>query len=206
MTAACGIPTTPETPSGRGTNLPISQFYHVSVDMHDPYHVFGGLQDNSVWMGDSQYPGGITNSRWENLCGGDGFWAFADPSDPNYVYAESQGGNVARVNRLTLEARIHQAGAQLRRRQNAIQLERADSHESQRAGTVYIGAQFLFRSRDHGQTWERISPDLTTNDPEKQKQEESGGVTVDNSYAEMHTTIYSISESPKDAQTDLGGY
>src|SRR5262249_7051182 len=65
-------------------------------------------------------------------------------------------------------------------------------------GTVYIGAQFLFRSRDHGQNWERISPDLTTNDPIKQKQEQSGGVTVDNSSAEMHTTIYSISESPKD--------
>ena len=65
-------------------------------------------------------------------------------------------------------------------------------------GTLYIGAQFLFRSRDHGQTWERISPDLTTNDPEKQKQEQSGGITVDNSAAEMHTTIYSISESPKD--------
>src|SRR5260221_8246352 len=65
-------------------------------------------------------------------------------------------------------------------------------------GTIYIGARFLFRSRDHGQSWERISPDLTTNDPEKQKQEQSGGVTVDNSEAEMHTTIYSISESPKD--------
>ncbi|PYS96000.1 MAG: hypothetical protein DMF65_13575 [Acidobacteria bacterium] len=62
-----------------------------------------------------------------------------------------------------------------------------------------MGAQFLFRSRDHGQTWERISPDLTTNDPEKQKQEQSGGVTVDNSAAEMHTTIYSISESPRNA-------
>ena len=67
-------------------------------------------------------------------------------------------------------------------------------------GTIYIGAQFLFRSRDHGQSWERISPDLTTNDPEKQKQEESGGVTVDNSAAEMHTSIYSISESPKNGQ------
>ena len=65
-------------------------------------------------------------------------------------------------------------------------------------GTIYIGAQFLFRSRDHGQSWDRISPDLTTNDPEKQKQEQSGGVTVDNSSAEMHTTIYSISESPKE--------
>src|SRR6202166_1828147 len=67
-------------------------------------------------------------------------------------------------------------------------------------GTIYIGAQFLFRSRDHGQSWDRISPDLTTNDPEKQKQEESGGVTIDNSSAEMHTTIYSISESPKNGQ------
>src|SRR3974390_1179920 len=65
--------------------------------------------------------------------------------------------------------------------------------------TLYIGAQFLFRSRDQGQSWERISPDLTTNDPEKQKQEKSGGVTVDNSAAEMHTTLYSISESPRAA-------
>ena len=69
-----------------------------------------------------------------------------------------------------------------------------------RKGTIYIGAQYLFRSRDHGQSWDRISPDLTTNDPEKQKQEESGGVTVDNSSAEMNTTIYSISESPKNGQ------
>jgi photosystem II stability/assembly factor-like uncharacterized protein len=62
-----------------------------------------------------------------------------------------------------------------------------------------MGAQFLFRSRDHGQSWDRISPDLTTNDPAKQQQEKSGGVTVDNSYAETYTTIYSISESPKQA-------
>jgi photosystem II stability/assembly factor-like uncharacterized protein len=67
-------------------------------------------------------------------------------------------------------------------------------------GTIYVGAQFLFRSKDRGDTWDRISPDLTTNDPEKQKQEQSGGITVDNSSAEMHTTIYSISESPKDAK------
>ena len=66
-------------------------------------------------------------------------------------------------------------------------------------GTVYLGSQFLFRSRDHGQTWERISPDLTSNDPEKQKQEQSGGITVDNSSAEMHTTIFSICEAPKNS-------
>src|SRR5690349_18348310 len=86
-------------------NLPVSQFYHVSVDSADPYHVYGGLQDNSSWVGDSQYPGGITNSRWENMYGGDGFWMFADPSDENYVYAEAQGGTIGRVNRKTHEIR-----------------------------------------------------------------------------------------------------
>jgi photosystem II stability/assembly factor-like uncharacterized protein len=163
----------------KADNLPISQFYHVSVDMADPYHVFGGLQDNSVWIGDSAYPGGISNSRWENLYGGDGFWAFPDSSDADYVYVESQGGEIGRVNRHTLEGRSikpqpNYGEGKLRFNWNTpIHMSPNDP------GTVYIGAQFLFRSRDHGQTWDRISPDLTTNDPEKQKQEESGGVTVD---------------------------
>src|SRR5207249_3304239 len=74
-----------------------------------------------------------------------------------------------------------------------------------RRGTIYLGAQVLFRSRDYGQTWERVSPDLTTNDPEKQKQEQSGGVTVDNSSAEMHTTIFAISESPKNPDVVWAG-
>ena len=89
----------------KADNLPVSQFYHVSVDMDQPYHVYGGLQDNSSWVGDSAYPGGITSSRWENMYGGDGFWMFVDPSDPNYIYAESQGGYIGRVNRWTHEAR-----------------------------------------------------------------------------------------------------
>src|SRR5262249_52649571 len=80
-------------------NLPVSQFYHVSVDMKDPYQVYGGLQDNSSWAGDSSYPGGITNSRWENLFNGDGFVTLPDPNDPNTVYAESQGGYIGRVDR-----------------------------------------------------------------------------------------------------------
>jgi photosystem II stability/assembly factor-like uncharacterized protein len=185
----------------KGNNLPISQFYHVSVDNADPYHVFGGLQDNSVWKGDSQYPGGISNSRWENLGGGDGFWAFADPADANYVYIESQGGYVGRVNLNTLEGRPIKPEPNYGEGKLRFNWNTPMHLSPNQKGTIYIGAQFLFRSRDHGQTWDRISPDLTTNDPEKQKQEESGGVTVDNSYAEMHTTIYSISESPHDGQT-----
>jgi photosystem II stability/assembly factor-like uncharacterized protein len=181
----------------KSANLPISQFYHVSVDGKDPYQVYGGLQDNSSWVGDSAYPGGISNSRWENLYGGDGFWTIPDPTDPDAVYAESQGGYIGRVDRKTWASRDIQpkAGYKEKLRFNWNTPIHASPTNK---GTIYIGAQFLFRSRDRGDTWERISPDLTTNDPEKQKQELSGGVTVDNSSAEMHTTIYGISESPLD--------
>ena len=181
-------------------NLPVSQFYHVSVDNADPYHVYGGLQDNSDWVGDSSYPGGVTNSRWENVFGGDGFWVFEDPADPNYIYAESQGGEIGRVNRHTLETRSIKPFPNYNEKRLRFNWNTPIHMSPNEKGTIYIGAQFLFRSRDHGQSWERISPDLTTNDPEKQKQEESGGVTIDNSSAEMHTTIYSISESPKNGQ------
>ena len=182
----------------KSENLPVSQFYHVSTDMNDPYQVYGGLQDNSAWVGDQEYPGGITNSRWENLYGGDGFWAFADPSDPDYVYAEYQGGHIARINRKTLQARDIRPTAQYKEKlrfnwNTPIHLSPSEK------GTLYIGAQYLFRSRDHGATWDRISPDLSTNDPARQRQEQSGGITVDNSAAEMNTTIYSISESPRAA-------
>ena len=184
----------------KGQNLPISQFYHVSLNDKDPFEVFGGLQDNSCWVGQTEYPGGITNSQWENLYGGDGFHTFPDPADPDYVYAEYQGGTAARINRLTHEARSIQPKPNYKEKLR-FNWNTPMAISPTEKGTIYIGAQFLFRSRDHGQSWDRISPDLTTNDPEKQKQEQSGGVTVDNSAAEMHTTIYSISESPRDKAT-----
>jgi photosystem II stability/assembly factor-like uncharacterized protein len=182
----------------KADNLPVSQFYHVSVDNADPYRVYGGLQDNACWVGDSAFPGGIANSQWANYCGGDGFWMFDDPADPNYIYTVTQGGTIARVNRHTHEARDIQprAGYNEKLRWNWNTPIALSPNEK---GTIYIGAQFLFRSRNHGQSWDRISPDLSTNDPKKQQQEKSGGVTVDNSWAETYTTIYSISESPKQA-------
>jgi hypothetical protein len=134
------------------------------------------------------------------MYGGDGFWMFADPADPDYVYAEAQGGTIGRVNVRTHETRDIQPklGPEDLKRFTKLRFNwntpiALSPHDP---ATLYVGAQFLFRSRDHGQSWQRISPDLTTNDPQKQKQEQSGGITVDNSAAEMHTTIYSISESP----------
>src|SRR6058998_3851477 len=186
-------------------NLPVSQFYHVSTDNSDPYHVYGGLQDNSAWVGDSSYPGGVSYSRWENVYGGDGFWIFEDTGDSDYIYAEAQGGEIGRVNRFTHEGRSIQPLPEYGEKKLHFNWNTPIHMSPNEKGTIYIGAQFLFRSRDHGQSWERISPDLSTNDPEKQKQEESGGVTIDNSAAEMHTSIYSISESPRDGQTIWAG-
>jgi photosystem II stability/assembly factor-like uncharacterized protein/outer membrane lipoprotein-sorting protein len=178
-------------------NLPVSQFYHVAVDDRDPYQVYGGLQDNSSWIGASAHPGGITNAQWEPIPNGDGFWTIPDPTDPDAVYSEAQGGNITRFDRRTGSARDIQPKAgyneKLRFNWNAP-IVTSPTQKS----TIYLGSQFLFRSRDRGESWERISPDLTTNDPEKQKQELSGGVTVDNSSAEMNTTIYAVSESPFD--------
>ena len=184
----------------KNDNLPISQFYHVAVDDQDPYEVYGGLQDNTSWIAPSSYPGGISSAQWEPFSGGDGFWMFPDPIAPkDYVYFESQGGSIVRANRHTLQQRDIQPKAndkeKLRFNWNApMHLSPTER------GTVYLGSQFLHRSRDQGQTWERISPDLTTNDPAKQQQEKSGGITVDNSAAEMHTTIYSISASVQDGR------
>ena len=180
--------------------LPVSQFYHVSFDSEFPYNVYGGLQDNGTWMAPSQRTGGIANRHWRVLGGGDGMWAFVDPNDPNFTYVEYQEGNLSRVNKATGESKdirpFHREGEpEYRFNWNApIHLSPT------RPGTMYFAAQFLFRSTDRGEKWERISPDLTTNDRTKLQQSQSGGVTVDDSSAENHCTIYSVSESPKNPE------
>ncbi len=186
-------------------NLPVAQFYHVSVDNADPYRIYGGLQDNSSWVAPSSYPGGVANAQWENMYGGDGFWMWADPSDSTYLYAEAQGGTIGRVNRYTHEVRAITPYARYGEKKLRFNWNTPIQMSPNEKGTIYIGSQFLYRSRNHGQSWDRISPDLTTNNPEKQKQEESGGVTIDNSSAEMNNTVYAISESPKDGKVIWAG-
>ncbi len=117
----------------RRTTCRISQFYHVSVDDADPYRVYGGLQDNSSWVGQSQYPGGITNAQWENMYGGDGFWMFADPADPDYLYAEYQGGYIARDESQDPPGPRHSAEAELQGKA-ALELEYADRAFADRKG------------------------------------------------------------------------
>lgn len=185
-------------------NLPVSQFYHVAIDSQKPYNVYGGLQDNGSWMAPSQSAGGITNAAWKSIGFGDGFNAFPDNQDDNILYWQWQGGNIVRYYKKTGEFKQIRPFPQSAKDKLRFNWNTPYTFGS-KSGNLYVGAQFLYRSKDKGDTWEKISPDLTTNDPEKQQQEKSGGITVDNSTAENHCTIFTISESPLDANIIWAG-
>jgi photosystem II stability/assembly factor-like uncharacterized protein len=179
--------------------LPVSQYYHVQVDNLTPYNIYGGLQDNGSWRGPSAAAGGIQNRNWTVVGGGDGFWVQPDDKDPSVIFSESQGGNVSRFEEKTNQSQMIQPQAlqgdpKLRWNWNTPLVKSIAN-----PGTIYIGAQFLFKTEDRGFSWTRISPDLTTNDTIKQKQYASGGLTVDNTSAENHCTIFTIAPSPIDA-------
>lgn len=177
-------------------NIPIGQFYHVTTDDQQPYKVYGGLQDNSSWFGPSRKPGGIGNGDWQLVGGGDGFHVVVDRGNPDIVFWESQGGNIVRTNTKTGQSKTvapkpDDGSMKLRYNWNSPIVR------GTKAGVVYVGSQYVHRSTDLGESWKRISPDLTTNDSTKLSQEESGGLTVDNSSAENHCTVFTIAESPR---------
>ena len=89
----------------QGQNLPVAQYYEVSYDMAVPYNICGGAQDNGTWCGPSRRKTPVTNAYWFTIAGGDGFYAAQDPTDPNIVYGESQGGNASMINLKTGERR-----------------------------------------------------------------------------------------------------
>ncbi|MFT4670058.1 MAG: photosystem II stability/assembly factor-like uncharacterized protein [Flavobacteriaceae bacterium] len=179
-------------------NMPLSQFYHISVDDAEPYNVYGGLQDNGSWYGPSSSPGGVNARDWNSVGYGDGFRVLKHPTK-NIIYSEMQGAaNVWRYdvdkNRTkTVQPLPKKGDPDLRFNWNAPMA--VSSHVPDR---FYMGSQFVHRSDNMGDSWEIISPDLTTNDKTKQDQSNSGGLSVDNSGAENHTTIFTIAESPLD--------
>lgn len=179
-------------------NLPLAQYYHVAVDMESPYNIYGGLQDNGSWVGPSSAPGGVRGKDWEPIGFGDGFWVQPDYSDKNYIYWEYQGGNINRVNKATNENKDIRPQPLKGEKKLRFNWNTPIYMPMSNPGVLYMGSQYLFRSTTKGDSWERISGDLTTNDPEKLKQDESGGLSVDNSSAENHCTIFTIAESPID--------
>jgi photosystem II stability/assembly factor-like uncharacterized protein len=187
-------------------NLPLAQAYRISYDFEAPYNVFCGLQDNGSWMTPHRTTaGGIQNKNWEATGWGDGFAIIRDRHNPDIMYFESQGGNAIRRHIKSSESKpikpFEEEGAKkLRFNWNTPITQ---SPKNPRA--IYIGSQFVHRSSDHGDTWQRISPDLTTNDSAKFDPQGSGGVTADNTSAENHCTIFSIAESPLDEKIIWAG-
>jgi hypothetical protein len=176
-------------------NLPLAQFYHISFDMEFPYNVYGGLQDNGSWRGPSTVltDPHIFDCYWRLVGFGDGFDTEPDPEDSDCGYAMSQGGYLFYYNFKTgLRRSIRPSESDVKHRYNWNAGFAVDPFHP---ATIYYGSQFVHRSRDKGRTWEIISPDLTTNDPEKQKQAQSGGLTLDVTDAENHTSILCIAPS-----------
>lgn len=176
-------------------NLPLSQYYHLSLDNEEPYNIYGGLQDNGSWYGPSKSDGGIEARDWHSVGYGDGFRVLKHPTK-KIIYSEMQGAeNIWRYNLETKELKTIQPLAEkgdpkLRFNWNTPIV--TGYHNPDR---IYAGSQFVHVSDDMGLTWRKISGDLTTNDPAKTNTEKSGGLSVDNSGAENHCTIFTIAES-----------
>jgi photosystem II stability/assembly factor-like uncharacterized protein len=184
--------------------LPISQFYHVSVDTSVPYRVSGSMQDWGTAQGPSMnLRGGISLGDWWVVGGGEAGYVVSDWSNPDIVYAGEYLGIITRHDRRTGESWNISAwpdnpsgwgGEDMKYRFQWTAPIHVSPHDSK---MVYHGAQVIFRTSNGGQSWEAISPDLTRNDKSKQKW--SGGpITGDNTGVETWGTVFAISESPKE--------
>jgi len=174
-------------------SIPVGQFYHINVDNDIPYNVYGGLQDNGNWSGPGYVwkRGGIRTLYWQYLVGGDGFYISPDSSNSRFGYGTSQNGDLYRYDKLTgyylsISPPAPDLKTRLRFNWNA-----GFAKDPANNNVAYYGSQFLHRTTDKGATWQIISPDLTTNNPEHQKQD-YGGLTIDASGAEIYNSILSI--------------
>ena len=196
--------------------LPIAQIYHVTVDNRIPYYVYGNKQDGPSYRGPSRtgggggggFGGGIPRSAWIGVAGGESGWATPDPVDNNIIWSSasgsgSVGGIVERFDLRNGQARNVEVWPDQVNGSTAADLKyrfvwtaplTISPHDHNK---VYFGSQFIHQTTDGGNSWEIISPDLTSND--KSRQGFSGGLTGDNIGVEYASVVFAIAESPKEA-------
>ena len=197
----------------RGVNFEVintvafTQFYHIHYDLQRPYMVCGGLQDNGTWCGPSNslLAEGIRKNDWFTVGGGDGFFAVPDLANPWRIYTDLQGGVISVIDIRTgaqrtitpYPNRVGSVGDAMEHHKYRFNWDSPIELSPKDPNTVYFGGNVLFRTTNAGQSWDVISPDLTTND--KSKQKSSGApIVVDNTAAEFHCTILAIAPSPVD--------
>ncbi|MEO5904645.1 MAG: glycosyl hydrolase [Gemmatimonadaceae bacterium] len=181
-----------------------AQFYHVTTTNHFPYRVCGAQQDNSTLCGPSRANGGIDRSMWYDVGGGESGYIAVRPDDPEIIYAGSYGGLLTRHDQRTgFERDInpwpdnpmgHDAVDAKYRFQWTFPIV-LSPHDP---NTMYVGSSVVFRTKNEGQSWEAISPDLTRNDP-KTLGPSGGPITKDQTSVEYYGTVFTIAESPTTA-------
>ncbi|MDX6531224.1 MAG: hypothetical protein QOH41_3514 [Blastocatellia bacterium] len=202
--------------SWQRVQLPIAQIYHVTVDNQVPYYVYGNKQDGPSYRGPSRtgggggggFGGGIPRSAWIGVAGGESGWATPDPVDSNVIWSSasgsgSVGGIVERFDLKTGQSRNVEVWPDQVNGSTAADLKyrfvwtaplTISPHDHNK---IYIGSQFVHVTTDGGNSWQVISPDLTSND--KSRQGFSGGLTGDNIGVEYAPVVFAIAESPKEA-------
>jgi photosystem II stability/assembly factor-like uncharacterized protein len=190
--------------------LPNGQMYHVTTDNQVPYYVYGNRQDGPSYRGPSRTGGGgsIPRSAWIGVAGGESGWATPDPVDNTIIWSSASGsgsigGIVERFDLKTGQARNVEVWPDQVNGSTAADLKyrfvwtaplTISPHDHNK---VYVGSQFVHQTTDGGNSWQVISPDLTSND--KSKQGFSGGLTGDNIGVEYAPVVFAITESPKEA-------
>ncbi len=199
-------------------NLPLAQFYEIGVDNREPYHVCGGLQDNGSWCApsDTWSNQGIRTRDWYNIGGGDGFFTVMHPTEP-VVFAESQGGNIMRVNLVTHEQlRMRPIGRPVMNDEGEEDMPEfrfnwdspilLSTHDD---NTVYHGGNVVFKTTDMGQSWEQISDDLTKAIDRDELfimgVKGSEGMMSRNDGTSTFGNLVSLAESPLDADVLYAG-
>jgi len=201
---------TPET-------MPTAQFYHVITTRHVPYHICGAQQDNSTACVSSQPPqggpggsGGGADQVFYSVGGGESGYIASDPRRPDIFFAGSYGGLITRLDRRTGQERavnpypdnpMGYASADITERfQWTFPIVLAPTDP----GTLYVGSQHVWKSTNEGQSWTRISPDLTRHDP-KTMGSSGGPITKDNTGVETYATVFTIAPSAKDGNVIWAG-
>ncbi len=185
-------------------NQPTAQLYRLSTDNAFPYRVLAAQQDNSTLRIRSRtYGGSIGESDWEPTAGAESGYVVADPLNPDIVYGGNYGGYLSRLDHKTGENRTvsvwpdNPIGSGADVLKYRFQWNFPIFFSPHNPKRLYAAGNVLFVSENEGQSWEAISPDLTTND--KSKQVSSGGpITQDNTSVEYYCTIFTAAESPQE--------